>query len=46
MMMTQFRLAGGRIEQREFLDPKALAGLPKKVVIDCTGYGARALWRD
>ena len=46
MLMTQFRLAGGRIEHREFHDPQELAGLPEKVVIDCTGYGARALWRD
>ena len=46
MLMTQFHLAGGRIEQREFHDPQELAGLPEKVVIDCTGYGARALWRD
>ena len=46
MLMTQFQLAGGRIEHREFHDPVELAGLPEKVVIDCTGYGARALWRD
>jgi len=46
MLMTQFRLAGGRIEHREFHDPQELAGLPEKVVVDCTGYGARALWRD
>jgi hypothetical protein len=46
MLLTQFRLAGGRIEQREFHDPTQLAGLPEKVVINCTGYGARALWRD
>ena len=26
--------------------PVELAGLPEKVVINCTGYGARALWRD
>jgi hypothetical protein len=46
MLMTQFRLAGGRIEQREFHDPGEFAGLPEKAVINCTGYGARALWRD
>ncbi|HYJ41754.1 MAG TPA: FAD-dependent oxidoreductase [Steroidobacteraceae bacterium] len=46
ILMTQFHLAGGRIVQREFHDPQELAGLPEKVVIDCTGYGARALWRD
>jgi D-amino-acid oxidase len=46
MLMTQFQVAGGRIEQREFHDPQEFAGLPEKVVINCTGYGARALWRD
>lgn len=46
MLMTQFHLAGGRMEQREFHDPRQVADLPEKVVINCTGYGARALWRD
>ncbi|MEO8016570.1 MAG: FAD-dependent oxidoreductase [Pseudomonadota bacterium] len=46
MLMTQFHLAGGRFEHREFHDPAELAGLPEKVVINCTGFGARALWRD
>lgn len=46
MLMSQFRICGGRIEQREFRDPVELAGLPEKVIIDCTGYGARELWRD
>ena len=46
MLMTQFRVAGGRIEQRDFHDPVEFAELPEKVIINCTGYGARALWRD
>ena len=46
MLMTQFRVAGGRIEHREFHDAAEFADLPEKVVINCTGYGARALWRD
>jgi glycine/D-amino acid oxidase-like deaminating enzyme len=46
MLMTQFRIAGGRIEHREFREPAEFAGLSEKVVINCTGYGARALWRD
>jgi glycine/D-amino acid oxidase-like deaminating enzyme len=46
MLMTQFLVAGGRIEHREFHDPGDVAELPEKVVINCTGYGARALWRD
>ena len=39
-------LAGGRIERREFHSPGELAELPEKVVINCTGYGARALLGD
>jgi D-amino-acid oxidase len=45
-LITQFRLAGGRFERRTFREPAELATLSEKVVIDCTGYGARALWRD
>jgi D-amino-acid oxidase len=46
MLMTQFLVAGGRIEQREFHDPRDLTALAEKIVIDCTGFGARALWGD
>ena len=46
MLMAQFEVAGGRVEQREFRDPQEFANLPEKSVINCTGYGARALWRD
>jgi glycine/D-amino acid oxidase-like deaminating enzyme len=45
-LMTDFLLRGGRIEQREFHAPGELAELKEKVVINCPGYGARALWRD
>jgi hypothetical protein len=45
-LVSQFRLAGGRIERREFHAPGELAQLPEKVVINCTGYGARALLGD
>jgi D-amino-acid oxidase len=45
-LMNQFLLDGGRIEVREFRDQTEVAGLPERVVINCTGYGARALWRD
>ncbi|MCK6450079.1 MAG: FAD-binding oxidoreductase, partial [Alphaproteobacteria bacterium] len=46
MLLADFRLAGGRIERRQFHAPAELAQLTEKAVIDCTGYGARALWRD
>jgi glycine/D-amino acid oxidase-like deaminating enzyme len=45
-LMDEFHLAGGRIENREFHEPQELTALPQKTVINCTGYGARALWRD
>lgn len=45
-LVSQFRLAGGRIERREFHSPGEFAQLPEKVVINCTGYGARALLGD
>ncbi|WP_240609422.1 FAD-dependent oxidoreductase [Phenylobacterium deserti] len=46
LLMSEFLLAGGRIETVEFNAPADLARLKEKVVINCTGYGARALWKD
>ena len=46
LLVGQFRQAGGRIERREFHAPAEFAELPQKVVINCTGYGARALLAD
>ncbi|MBW8814259.1 MAG: FAD-binding oxidoreductase [Caulobacterales bacterium] len=46
VLMTDFLIGGGRIETMEFHTPAELAALPQKVVINCTGYGARALWKD
>jgi glycine/D-amino acid oxidase-like deaminating enzyme len=45
-LMNDFQIAGGRIETAEFHAPAELARLPEKVVVNCTGYGARALWND
>ncbi|HLY58062.1 MAG TPA: FAD-binding oxidoreductase [Stellaceae bacterium] len=45
-LLTDFLLAGGEIRHAEFHAPAELAALDEKVVINCTGYGARALWRD
>lgn len=45
-LMNDFLLAGGRIETREFHEPSELTSLPQKTIINCTGYGARALWKD
>jgi D-amino-acid oxidase len=45
-LVNDFLVAGGKIETVEFHEPSELARLPQKVVINCTGYGARALWKD
>ncbi len=45
-LMTDFLLAGGKIQRMEFHTPQDLTRLPEKVVINCPGYGARALWKD
>jgi glycine/D-amino acid oxidase-like deaminating enzyme len=45
-LMADFLAAGGKLERREFHGPAELAALPQKVVINCPGYGARALWKD
>jgi D-amino-acid oxidase len=45
-LLTDFRLAGGKIVRAEFHSPSELTALKEKVVINCPGYGARALWKD
>lgn len=45
-LMADFLAMGGRIERREFHSLGELATLAQKVVINCPGYGARALCRD
>lgn len=43
---TEFLANGGRIETRAFMTPGDLATLPEKIVVNCTGYGAKALFQD
>jgi D-amino-acid oxidase len=45
-LMADFQADGGRIEMRVFHTPGDLATLRQPVVVNCTGYGARALFRD
>ena len=45
-LVTDFLLAGGKIETRQFHAPAELAALRERVVLNCTGYGARQLWAD
>jgi len=44
--MDDFLREGGVIETREFTHPRQFAGLREPVVVNCTGYGARALLGD
>jgi glycine/D-amino acid oxidase-like deaminating enzyme len=46
LLMSDYLEAGGRIEAREFHSPADFATLPEKTLINCTGYGARALFND
>ena len=41
-----FLMEGGRIVSRVFNHPSELADLAEPVVVNCTGYGARALFGD
>jgi glycine/D-amino acid oxidase-like deaminating enzyme len=45
-LMGDFFAAGGRFQHAEFHEPAELSRLKEKVVINCPGYGARALWKD
>ena len=45
-LLNDFFIAGGQFRRAEFHAPRQIAALGKKVVINCTGYGARALWKD
>jgi len=45
-LLTDFLIAGGKIETREFHSPQELTSLPQKVIVNCPGYGGRALWND
>jgi hypothetical protein len=45
-LVHDFLVEGGRIEAMEFHSPAELTRLPQKVLINATGYGARALWKD
>jgi D-amino-acid oxidase len=45
-LLTDFLIAGGKIETREFHSPQDLTQLPQKVIVNCPGYGGRALWND
>jgi len=45
-LVNDFLVEGGKIERVEFHEPGELSQVPEKVLINATGYGARALWKD
>ncbi|MHA6206085.1 FAD-dependent oxidoreductase [Dyella soli] len=46
MLMSDFLAAGGKIEVREFNHPGELLALPEHTLVNATGYGSRALFKD
>jgi glycine/D-amino acid oxidase-like deaminating enzyme len=46
LLMDDFLREGGTFETREFTHPREFGGLREPVVVNCTGYGARALLGD
>jgi glycine/D-amino acid oxidase-like deaminating enzyme len=45
-MLRDIRIAGGRVVVRDFPAPAEVAALPEKLVFNCTGLGAAALFGD
>jgi glycine/D-amino acid oxidase-like deaminating enzyme len=45
-LVNDFLVGGGKIETIEFHTPEELTKLRQKVIVNATGYGARALWKD
>jgi D-amino-acid oxidase len=45
-MMTDVRIAGGRIVVREIRNLEEVRAVPEKLVFNCTGLGAKALFND
>jgi len=46
LLMEDFLREGGELQTREFVHPREFAGLHERVIVNCTGYGARALMGD
>jgi glycine/D-amino acid oxidase-like deaminating enzyme len=46
MLYSDFLIAGGEVEVRDFSSPSELAKLKERTIINATGYGARALFGD
>lgn len=46
LLLDDFARDGGELVQREFRAPREFAGLPERIVVNCTGDGARKLLGD
>ena len=46
LLLDDFHRDGGEIIHREFAHPRQFADLAERTVVNCTGYGARALLGD
>lgn len=45
-LITDFRIAGGKVVGRELKSPAEVQSLKEKLVFNCTGLGAKALFND
>ena len=45
-LLRDFRLAGGRVCPQSLASPADVAALPERIVVNCTGLGARDLFGD
>lgn len=45
-LLRDVQIAGGAVRVREFASPAEIAALPERLVFNCTGLGARALFGD
>ena len=45
-LLRDFHIAGGRVVVKELHDRRELMHLPERVIFNCTGLGARALFDD
>ncbi|KAB7771541.1 FAD-dependent oxidoreductase [Xanthomonas maliensis] len=46
LLMDEYLARGGELQTREFSDPRQFASLREPIVVNATGYGARALLGD
>jgi D-amino-acid oxidase len=45
-LLRDFRLAGGHVRIQSFASPADVGALPERIVVNCTGLGARDLFGD